>query len=418
MPLTNLFKPGPGVTPVSLTPFTNVYAQQDSAQTLSTSVYTKILFAATNEIDTLGEWDPTTGTFTAATAKTVRIIAYISFISNSTGYRAVKFYKNGTATDYVEVTQPISGDVTLTPHMAEITLAAGDTLDVRAIMVNATGTITTSAAFTRLTIREVPIIGIGGGSGGDLVSSLLNTEVSVTGAVTLDSTAFGKMHACSGTSANYTVGLPAAAGNAGKFIGLRMVPALTKLVTIDGNASELIDGATTKVMWAQETAVLYCDGTGYAKIAGQARAMGATMRNVNAGDPSQGTLCNSATLTKIALNQTDEDTGSLADTTNQRINVRRAGTYEILSLIYFNSFVASRIICDVFKNGSIQLMSAETNTATSSAFGVPQCPGRRIFAAGDYLELRAYQDSGIGRRCYADPTGAASFLTLKEAQPW
>ena len=66
--------------------------------------------------------------------------------------------------------------------------------------------------------------------------------VSVTTAANLT---IGKHHVCYGTTADYTVTLPAVSGNAGKLLSVEMSGTLTKLVTLDGNASETIDGATT-----------------------------------------------------------------------------------------------------------------------------------------------------------------------------
>lgn len=73
--------------------------------------------------------------------------------------------------------------------------------------------------------------------------------VLVSGAVTLDSTAFGKIHSCSGTSANYTITLPTAVGSAGKMIAFKgeKVSALNKAITLDGSGSELIDGVLTRI---------------------------------------------------------------------------------------------------------------------------------------------------------------------------
>ena len=75
------------------------------------------------------------------------------------------------------------------------------------------------------------------------------------------------------TPADYTVTLPAASGNAGKQISLQMSPTLTKIVTVDGNASEEIDGETSRAMWAGECATLLCDGIGWTKIAGKSIPM-------------------------------------------------------------------------------------------------------------------------------------------------
>lgn len=80
-------------------------------------------------------------------------------------------------------------------------------------------------------------------------SSIENiTKVLVTGAGTLDATAFGKWHSCSGTSGDYTLVLPTAVGNEGKmimFTGDPDVAVLSKLVTIDGDGTEKIGNSLT-----------------------------------------------------------------------------------------------------------------------------------------------------------------------------
>lgn len=75
-----------------------------------------------------------------------------------------------------------------------------------------------------------------------------NTEsvnkVLITGTTVLTSTAFGKSHLVSGTSADYTVTLPTAVGNEGSMIlfkGDPLVANFNKTVTIDGDGTETID---------------------------------------------------------------------------------------------------------------------------------------------------------------------------------
>ncbi len=97
------------------------------------------------------------------------------------------------------------------------------------------------------------------------------SEVSITAAITLDASCFGKMHVCTGTAADYPVGLPAAAGNAGKLFGIRISYACTKIVTLNANSGELIDGLASNVMLAGDTAILLCDGFGWIKISGKSR---------------------------------------------------------------------------------------------------------------------------------------------------
>jgi hypothetical protein len=91
--------------------------------------------------------------------------------------------------------------------------------------------------------------------------------VSVTGAVTLDNTAFGKMHVCTGTTSNYTIALPTAVGNANKSIGFKGSSALTKNVTIDGNGGETIDGEDFREFNANGIFVVLSDGTNWHIVA-------------------------------------------------------------------------------------------------------------------------------------------------------
>jgi len=69
--------------------------------------------------------------------------------------------------------------------------------------------------------------------------------VSVTGAISLTSTAMGKIHICTGTSADYTVDLPTAVGNQGTII-FKGAAALTKIVTIAGTGGQTIDGEASR----------------------------------------------------------------------------------------------------------------------------------------------------------------------------
>lgn len=63
------------------------------------------------------------------------------------------------------------------------------------------------------------------------------------------------------TSANRTVTLPAVATNAKRRYEIKKIDASANTVTIDGNASETIDGTTTKVLTTQyQSVAIHCDG--------------------------------------------------------------------------------------------------------------------------------------------------------------
>ncbi|CAB4158607.1 hypothetical protein UFOVP713_13 [uncultured Caudovirales phage] len=219
--------------------------------------------------------------------------------------------------------------------------------------------------------------------------SVITSAVSVTGATTLGSSAFGKLHQCSGTSADYTVTLPAVSGNAGKIIGFQMSTALTKLVTLDGNASETIDGATTRVMWAGETAILYCDGTAWTKIGGKTIPMiaGQTVSTTQSVATS--------TLVKKTLGTSTNSNcpASMNETGNSRIVIARGGNYMVqISSRLQNVSAQSSAESLLYKNG------AEI-AITDSFFGAGFFPNpavtlARNFAVSDYLELYVRQYVG------------------------
>lgn len=216
----------------------------------------------------------------------------------------------------------------------------------------------------------------------DLLSPLRQSEVSVTGATTAT---IGRMHVCSGTSADYTVTLPAVTGNAGKMIGFRMSSALTKLVTLDGDGAETIDGATTRVMWAGEAAILLCDGTGWKKIAGKtipitSRAIANTISN----------LAGSFTATVIDFQSAGTDPLGMIDLANNRFTVKRSGQYNItvrfqLDGTSFGSSMA-RMIMNGVNNGTTLALTEVCNIA-SGQYPTPSCTNADTLTAGTYYSF-------------------------------
>lgn len=91
------------------------------------------------------------------------------------------------------------------------------------------------------------------------------TAVSVTGATSLTSSALGKVHLCSGTSADYTVDLPTAVGNEGVII-FKGINALTKVVTIAGSGGELIDGESSRKISTDGMLSLMSDGSNWVVV--------------------------------------------------------------------------------------------------------------------------------------------------------
>lgn len=254
----------------------------------------------------------------------------------------------------------------------------------------------------------------GGGGSGDMLSTLLSTEASITAAVTLSASAFGKMHVCSGTTADYTVGLPAVAGNAGKLIGFRMAPGLTKLATLDANGTELIDGQQTRIMWANEVAILLCDGVGWTKISGK------TLPMYGLAYPTAAVTATAA-QTLITLDSVISDTTSMVDLSGDRILIRRPGIYRVLANVYYasGSGASAGLQCVLDKNavgggsGSFTEWRSVPSTEACRAIFDDNLP----YASGDYIKMFGCVITGTSRPVLVnDPTW--SFLKVTEIPTW
>lgn len=235
----------------------------------------------------------------------------------------------------------------------------------------------------------------------------LRPEIAVTGATTAT---IDRMHYCTGTSADYTVTLPAASGNAGRRLWFRMAPlaSLSKLVTLDGNASETIDGATTRVMWAGETAELWCDGSNWFKRAGRSIPM------IAAAGKNSNTTVSTATATKIGVNTSlTDNTGSVVNTGSTRLDVKRAGIYEIVAQLTADTSAITASQVRVHKNGSFLFNNATDLPAASGE----QAIGYYTLAAGDYLELYAHHSTGSNRTYYGAVGGENSCSIAVAEQP-
>jgi len=243
--------------------------------------------------------------------------------------------------------------------------------------------------------------------------ALTGPEIAITGATTAT---VGQMHACAdaGPPANYTLTLPAASGCGGRLLGVRLVPSMTKLVTLDGNGSETIDGALTRVMWAGESAILYCNGSGWVKVAGKTLPMTCQMA------PSTTSSVSAATYTKLNLNTVlIDNTGLMADTGNGRISVPRTSTYAVTTVVRGNNLPSA---VTQFNGLARKNSNAVTNYVQSECYGAPSgypiafSSQPVLFTAGDYMELYIYSTVSITQ--YSDGTQQGGSMSLVEIPSW
>lgn len=257
----------------------------------------------------------------------------------------------------------------------------------------------------------------------DMLSPLVAAEVSVTAAATAT---IDRMHVCSGTTADYTLTLPAASGNAGRFVGVRMAPGLTRWVTIDGNASELIDGALTRMMWATESAILFCDGAGWTKISGKSVPIRTNMRTNGVQTSLTAAAWNRIPMATVV----DDNTSALAvpagDTTNGRVRALRPGSYICYGFGTAENFAAGKTFaCGVMNgtgssydpNGSPNMWNIIISQAAATLM---HAGGGGTFnaAANTFFYVTAYNGDTVSRLTTASTSVIQPTLSVIEQPLW
>jgi len=333
--------------------------------------------------------------------------------SFTTGYSVTLANKGAGVVTITPTTSTIDGQSSVVLNQYEsITLVSDGTnySSSRGKMgLSLTTTGSSGAASLTGTVLNIPQYS-GGGGNGDWLSTLLNTEVSIT---TTATATISKQHVCSGTS--YTVTLPAASGNGGKFLALRITA--TGLITVDGNGSETIDGALTRVMWAGESCMLYCDGSNWFKTAGKTIPMICVMyRNTDSINSVNGAITNAGINTT-----TVDNTGLMANTGSNKMTIKRAGYY-----IHAGKLVMSNS-STIIGNAQVLVQNASTIVAAGIAsllsssngfFTISTAPAL-LAAAADDITINYIHDAAGGSTAPVIIGGAAyTSLSLTEVPTW
>lgn len=261
-------------------------------------------------------------------------------------------------------------------------------------------------SFSALLGQEIPYDGQSGAVG--VIASFLQAlerglaganhsqPISVTAAATLTSSAFGKAHVCSGTSADYTVTLPMpVAADVGKTTAFRMSDALTKLVTLDAGATRLIGEAQTRACRRGETVLLLCvatSGVCWAVIADAAPTVPAA-RVYN----SAAQACTHNNWTTLTFNSERFDTDQIHDTSSNtsRLTCRTPGKYLVFASAQIAANATGNRFIHFLFNGTKSIGGdGKSNMGAGQAVYMSTLSVYQ-FAVGDYVELRIFQDSGV-----------------------
>jgi hypothetical protein len=223
----------------------------------------------------------------------------------------------------------------------------------------------------------------------DVQGSLGFETTSITGTTTLNQT--HNVVLASDATGSFSITLPAAASNTGKTYYIKKTNSSANTITIDGNASETIDGATTLVLYVQYDAVrIVCDGSNWHVISDELKPHKCRLRRAAAQS------CANNVYTTIAWDAEDFDDGSIGDiTTNDRVDIRRAGKYLVscswrtTNVIPNGYFIDSYILLNGVYQSSSQDWASNTNVSVSnSVITTLNC------VAGDYIEFEVFHQSG------------------------
>ena len=196
------------------------------------------------------------------------------------------------------------------------------------------------------------------------------------------------------TAGNITITLPSSASAASGFeITVKKIDSSTNTVTIDGDASETIDGSTTYVMRNQyDDAVLVADATNWhikAKIEPAALGSG-----VKAYQNSTTSTLSVASWVALGMDAEDYDDNSYHDTSsnNSRLTFNFTGRVHITGQVVIPNTNNGVFGVKLRKNGSTDV-AVHTVSLSSASQPTLQVTGDFSVTSGDYFELYAYNGS-------------------------
>jgi hypothetical protein len=247
-----------------------------------------------------------------------------------------------------------------------------------------------------------------GGSVSDMLGNFANPANPLTNpsAAALAANTWNVITATAACSAK----LPAPA--TGHVLGVRISPASSNLFTLTPNNTETIDGYTSRILWAGESAVLVSDGTNWYKVAGKTIPMVCDLATPS-GSPS---ILNN-TETKLTITSVIIDnTGLMANISSNQINCLRSGNYLITPLVRTTSTSLGNTFDSWMRpNGSGYVAFSQTDLTAGNTSCVPAVTA---FTASAYMELWCFQNSDTSATMYGTGGQDGCHLGVLEIPAW
>jgi hypothetical protein len=353
--------------------------------------------------------------------KTILSFATIALLSFSVNAQNIAVNTTGTAaasTNMFEVTQTSTAANMVAIYAIHSGAASGTgyglySTKTGASTTNIGGYFNASGGTNNYAI----IVPSGGGSVGIGTTTPVSTlEVSgslglktnaITSATTLNQT--HNIVLASAASSNYTITLPAAASNTGKTYYIKKTDNTVYTITIDGNASETIDGATTLVLYVQYDAVrIVCDGSNWHVISDEIRPHSCRLVRTTAQ-----TISNN-TYTHIDFNSEDYDIGNIGDpVTNYRIDIRRSGVYQVTAFMTTNADLDADEWLTGYMTVNGITVSRDNDLSRGTNWYLASNPCQILYlSAGDHVEFNITHSEGASintdTNSYSRPTLAVA----------
>ena len=240
-------------------------------------------------------------------------------------------------------------------------------------------------------------------SGGGNTAPIIDWANPINITTTPTTLTIGKHHVITETTADRTHTLPAVSGNAGRQISIQIAASTTKLITIDGNASETIDGSLTRIMWAGEAATLLCNGTTWSKIAGKSRPMYTIGSVANYSQTSVG-----YTYVKAQIAHGTSNYNMMATDGNYSIDIPRAGLWDMLATVSIGNASSQSAGARIYHNSNY------VDPPTGAVGGYPTSQNTYIgvpAVVGDRFTIHSTSS-------LANPTNVTANLRVVEVAPW
>ncbi len=232
---------------------------------------------------------------------------------------------------------------------------------------------------------ETGPLGTGGGSSGLTVTAASVTTGNVTGVE-------GTLHNLdvSGMTANRDFNLPTPSA-AGKRIGVRLsVGDATYVLLLKINAVEW-----SRIFITDEIVIFVSTGTGAGNWAVEVDGripQKARIKNTGA----QSIANNTATV--VTLDEVDFNIGDIANTANNRIDIRRGGKFNISGSYRFDNITANcNRLTSYLTNSAGTVIQIDERYAVSGSYPSTIVPTTKDLAAGEFVKLNSYQNSGASQ---------------------